>query len=121
MSDRKLSVNNGRSSFRGDVVLPACGKSACINTENLIITFSSEFKNKIKGVTMTERQYLRVHVTEPKFYAKNSCCLLLAANCLESYRTHCVCLCARSSVLSVHASHDSAQDESVVTRNYLTW
>lgn len=26
--------------------------------ENLIITFSSKFENKIKGVTMTERQYL---------------------------------------------------------------
>lgn len=70
---------------------------------------------------MTGCQYLCVHATEPKFYAKNSCCLLLAGNCLESYRTYCVRICARSSILSVHDSHDSAQDESVVTRNYSTW
>lgn len=69
---------------------------------------------------MTECQYLCVHAPEPEFYAKNSCCLLLAGNCLESYRTYCVCIRARSSVLSVHGSHESAQDESVVTGNYLT-
>lgn len=69
---------------------------------------------------MTERQYLHVRVTEPKFYVKNSCCLLLAGNCLESYRTYCVCIRARSSVSSLRDCHDSAQDEWVVTRNYST-
>lgn len=38
-------------------------------------------------------------MTEPEFYVRNSCCLLLAGNCLESYRTYCVCVC-----LCVHSS-----------------
>lgn len=52
--------------------------------------FPASFENKIKGDRA--RQYL--HVTD----VKNSCCLLLAGNCLESYRTCCVCVCVHSSV-----------------------
>lgn len=42
--------------------------------------------------------HVYLHLTEPKFYVKNSCCLLLAGNCLESYSTYCMCVCVHSSV-----------------------
>lgn len=37
---------------------------------------------------------IHLHGTAPGLNVNNSCCLLLAANCLESHCTYCVCPCA---------------------------
>ena len=74
-------------------------RSMCGNMENLFVTFSGNFENKIKAAATTVQQFLDPSLcTDQEFYVKSSCCLLLAGNRLESYGTWCMCVSVRSSV-----------------------
>lgn len=84
--------------------------------ENLIITFSSKFENKIKGVMMTECQYLH---SSPCDRARVLCeeqLLFVVGKELFGKLQYILCACLFALIcLSAHESL-SAQDESMLTQ-----
>lgn len=91
-----------------------------MHVENFIITFSSKFNVRIKGVTMTCRQYLYPSVFDRARVLCEEQLLFVLGRKLFGKIRYIMRMCLYALIwLSVHDSL-STPDESVLTRNYAT-